>query len=83
MAKNIISTCEHSAKDFKKLDKTITKLAQKQNLIAIKNRRALFIDGKPCRRWWFADKKNGLLLSVEYGLVDKEAVSFLTNDIPL
>ena len=82
MEKNITANCEHSAKDFKKLGKVITKLAEKQNLIAIKNRMELFIDGKPCRRWWFADKKNGLLLSVEYGLVDKEAVNFLTNDIP-
>ena len=78
--KSIETTCEHSVKDFKKLGKLITKLAQKQNLIVMKNRLALFIDGKPCRRWWFADKTSGLLLSVEYGLIDREALMFLTND---
>ncbi len=82
MEKKLGTICVHSAKDFTKLGKTITKLAKKQGLIAITNRDSLFIDGKPCRRWWFADKKNSLLLSVEYGLIDKEAVNFLTNEIP-
>lgn len=72
-----------SEKDFKKQGKTITKLAKKQGLIAITNRLSLFIDGKPCRRWWFADKDKGVLLSVEYGLVDKEAMNFLTREITL
>lgn len=75
------SICVHSAKDFKKQDRLITKLARKQGLLAIKNRLSLFIDGKPCRRWWFADKKTGVLLSVEYGLIDKEAINFLTNEL--
>ncbi|MBU0960385.1 MAG: hypothetical protein KKD01_09400 [Proteobacteria bacterium] len=75
------SICVHSAKDFIKQGKAITKLAKKQGLVAITNRLSLFIDGKPCRRWWFADKKTNLLLSVEYGLIDKEAIHFLTNEI--
>ncbi len=81
MAKKLQTICVHSAKDFKKQGKNITKLAKKQGLIAITNRISLFIDGKPCRRWWFADKKTEVLLSVEYGLIDKEAVNFLTNEI--
>ena len=81
MGKELVTLCVHSAKDFKKQGKLIVKLAKKQGLIAITNRLSLFIDGKPCRRWWFAGKKNGVLLSVEYGLVDKEAVNFLTNEI--
>jgi hypothetical protein len=81
MKKETSSLCVHSAKDFKKQGKIITKLAKKQGLTAITNRLALFIDGKPCRRWWFANKKNGILLSVEYGLIDKEAINFLTNEI--
>jgi len=81
MAKKLQSLCVHSAKDFKKQGKDISKLAKKLDLIAITNRLALFIDGKPCRRWWFASKKTGLLLSVEYGLIDREAINFLTNEI--
>ena len=81
MAKKLQTLCVHSGKDFKKQGKQISKLAKKQGLIAITNRLSLFIDGKPCRRWWFANKKTGLLLSVEYGLMDQEAINFLTNDI--
>ncbi len=81
MAKKLQTICVHSAKDFKKQGKNIAKLAKKQGLIAITNRISLFIDGKPCRRWWFADKKTEILLSVEYGLIDKEAMNFLTNEI--
>jgi hypothetical protein len=81
MAKKLQSLCVHSAKDFKKQGKHISKMAAKLDLIAITNRLSLFIDGKPCRRWWFASKKNGVLLSVEYGLIDREAINFLTNDI--
>jgi hypothetical protein len=80
MGKELIPLCVHSEKDFKKQGKTIIKLAKKQGLIAITNRLSLFID-KPCRRWWFADKNSGVLLSVEYGFIDKEAINFLTNDI--
>jgi hypothetical protein len=81
MGNKLTTLCLHSEKDFKKQGKTINKLAKKQELIAITNRLSLFIDGKPCRRWWFADKSNGVLLSVEYGLIDTEAIVFLTNEI--
>ena len=80
MEKKLTALCVHSEKDFKKQGKAIIKLAKKQGLIAITNRLALFID-KPCRRWWFADKYSGVLLSVEYGLIDREAINFLTNEI--
>jgi hypothetical protein len=81
MAKKLQTLCVHTAKDFKKQGKQISKLAKKQGLIAITNRLSLFIDGKPCRRWWFASKKTAELLSVEYGLIDKEAINFLTNEM--
>lgn len=82
MEKKLTTLCVHSEKDFKKQGKAITKLAKKLGLIAITNRLSLFID-KTCRRWWFADKKTGVLISVEYGLVDREAINFLTNEISL
>jgi len=82
MEKKLTTLCVHSEKDFKKQGKAIIKLAKKNNLIAITNRLALFID-KTCRRWWFADKKTGVLLSVEYGLTDREAINFLTNEISI
>ena len=81
MEKKLTTISAHSEKYFKKQGKVIIKLARKQGLIAITNRSALFVDGKPCRRWWFADKKNRVLLSVEYGLIDREAINFLTNEI--
>jgi len=68
-------------KDFEKLGKEIQKIAKKEGLIAITNRLKLFIHGKPCRRWWFADKKRKVLISVEYGLVDKEAMEFLQRGL--
>lgn len=80
MEEKLTTLCAHSEKDFKKQGKTIIKLAKKHGLIAITNRLSLFID-KTCRRWWFADKKSGVLLSVEYGLTDREAINFLTNEI--
>ena len=80
MGKKPTTLCVHSEKDFKKQGQLIIKLAKKQGLIAITNRLSLFID-KTCRRWWLADKKSGVLLSVEYGLVDGEALNFLTNEI--
>jgi hypothetical protein len=80
MEKKLTALCVNSKKDFKKQGKTIFKLAKKQGLIAITNRLSLFID-KTCRRWWFADKTTGVLLSVEYGLIDREALNFLTNEI--
>lgn len=80
MKKKLTPLCVTSEKDFKKQGKAIFKQAKKQNLIAITNRLSLFID-KTCRRWWFADKDTGVLLSVEYGLIDKEAINFLTNEI--
>lgn len=81
MTEDMKSICICSENEFKKQAKTIFKLAKKQGLIAITNRLSLFIDGKPCRRWWFADKGNNVLLSVEYGLIDEEAIRFLTNKI--
>lgn len=80
MDKKLKTICVHSEKDFKKQGKNIIKLAKSQGLTAITNRLSLFID-KPCRRWWFADKKSGVLLSVEYGMIDREAINFLTNEI--
>lgn len=68
-------------KDFEKLGAKINKMAKKEGLIAITNRVKLFIGGKPCRRWWFAEKKKNILISVEYGLVDKEAVEFLERGL--
>jgi hypothetical protein len=68
-------------KDFEKLGKEINKMAKKEGLLSITNRMKLFIHGKPCRRWWFADKKTNLLISVEYGLVDGEAVEFLERGL--
>ena len=68
-------------KDFEKMGKEIQKLAKKEGLIAITNRLKLFIHGKPCRRWWFAEKKRKVLISVEYGLVDEEALEFLQRGL--
>ena len=68
------------AKEFEKLGKKIFSQAKKQGLIAINNRSKLFIHGRPNRRWWFADKKNGLLISVEYGLCDNEALAMLQRN---
>ena len=68
-------------KSFEKLGKEITAQAKKQGLIAIKNRAKLFIDGRPNRRWWFADEKKGLLISVEYGLCDEEAMAMLQRNV--
>ena len=82
MEKKLTALCVNSEKEFKKQGKAIIKLAKKQGLIAISNRLSLFID-KPCRRWWFADKNSGVLLSVEYGLIDREAINFLTNEISI
>ena len=82
MKKKLTTICVHSEKDFTKQGKSITKLAKKQGLIAVTNRLSFFID-KPCRRWWFAKKSNGVLLSVEYGVTDREAINFLTNEISI
>ncbi|MFH2122845.1 MAG: hypothetical protein ABIJ50_05110 [Pseudomonadota bacterium] len=82
MEKKLTTLCVHSKKDFNKQGKAITQLAKKQGLIAITNRLSLFID-KTCRRWWFADKKSGVLLTAEYGLIDSEAINFLTNEISI
>ena len=68
------------SKEFEKKGKKIFNQAKKQGLIAINNRSKLFIDGRPNRRWWFADKKNGLLISVEYGLCDDEAIAMLERN---
>lgn len=82
MEKKLPTLCIHSKKDFNKQGKTIIQLAKKQGLIAITNRLSLFID-KPCRRWWFADKKSGVLLTAEYGLIDSEAINFLTHEFSI
>ncbi len=65
------------AKEFEKTGRKIISQAKKQGLIAINNRTKLFIHGRPNRRWWFADKKTLLLISVEYGLCDDEALAML------
>ena len=82
MEKKVTTLCIHSKKDFNKQGKDIIQLAKKQGFIAITNRLSLFID-KTCRRWWFADKKSGVLLTAEYGLIDSEAINFLTHDISI
>ena len=82
MEKKLTTICVHSEKDFKKQGKAIIKLAKQQGLTPVTNRLAFFID-KPCRRWWFANKSNGVLISVEYGLIDREAINFLTNEISI
>jgi len=69
-----------ASKEFEKLGKKIFSQAKTQGLIAINNRAGLFIDGRPNRRWWFADKKNGLLISVEFGLCDEEALAMLERN---
>jgi len=68
------------AKEFEKQGKKIINQAKKQGLIAISNRARLFIDGRPSRRWWFAAKKNQLLISVEFGLCDDEALAMLARN---
>ncbi len=68
------------AKEFEKQGKKIFGQAKKQGLIAINNRAKLFIDGRPSRRWWFADKTNNLLISVEFGLCDEEALAMLAKN---
>ena len=68
------------AREFEKQWKKIFSQARKQGLIAINNRAKLFIDGRPARRWWFADKKTNLLISVEFGLCDDEALSMLERN---
>ncbi|MGW8193916.1 MAG: hypothetical protein ACWGOX_06585 [Desulforhopalus sp.] len=80
MEKKLTAICVSSEKEFKKQGKAIIKLAKKQGLVTVTNRLSLFID-KTCRRWWFADKASGVLLSAEYGLIDSEAIKFLTNEL--
>jgi hypothetical protein len=80
MGKQLKEKEKNLAKEFEKLGKKIISQAKKQGLIAINNRSKLFIHGRPNRRWWFADKKNGLLISVEYGLCDDEALAMLQRN---
>jgi hypothetical protein len=68
------------AREFEKQGKKIFSEAKKQGLIAINNRSKLFIDGRPARRWWFADKKTNLLISVEFGLCADEALAMLERN---
>lgn len=64
-------------REFEDLSKKIHKIAKKKGLVAISNRRKLFIDGHPNRRWWFAETEDYMLVSEEYGLCDHEAMEFL------
>ncbi len=68
-----------SPKKFEKTNKQIRKQAKKQGMIVISNRTRLFIDGRPNRRWWFADAKSGILVSEEHGLCDDEALAKLAR----
>lgn len=77
MGTKISEECEQVAIKFEKLGKKIRKRAKKEGLTVICNRSRLFIDGRPKRRWWFADEKTGILVSEEYGLCDDEAVAKL------
>ncbi len=70
-----------ASKEFEKQGKKIFSQAKKQGLLAINNRAKLFIDGRPQRRWWFADKKSNLLISVEFGLCDDEALALLARNL--
>ncbi|NOQ46270.1 MAG: hypothetical protein GQ559_06315 [Desulfobulbaceae bacterium] len=67
------------AKEFEKLGKKIHRQSKKQGMMVICNRARLFIDGRPNRRWWFADTKTGILVSEEYGLCDDEALAKLAR----
>ena len=69
-----------ASKEFEKQGKKIVSQAKKQGMIAINNRAKLFIDGHPSRRWWFADRKSNLLISVEFGLCDDEALAMLATN---
>lgn len=80
MDKKATTLCVSSQEDFEKQGITIRKLAEENGLISVTNRLTLFID-KTCRRWWFADKDSGVLISAEYGLVDQEAINFLTHQL--
>ena len=64
-------------KKFEDLSKELAELAKKKGLLAICNRKRLFIDGHPNRRWWFATDDEHILISEEYGLCDHEALEFL------
>ncbi|WP_153305773.1 hypothetical protein [Desulfogranum mediterraneum] len=66
-------------KGFEKKGKKIRSQARKQGLMVMSNRARLFIDGRPNRRWWFADAKSGILVSEEYGLCDDEALAKLAR----
>jgi len=79
MGAKISKDSEKAAKKFEKLDKKIRNQAKDQGLTAISNRARLFIDGRPNRRWWFAEDKTGILVSEEYGLCDDEAVAKLNR----
>lgn len=68
-----------SSKNFEKTGKQIHKQAKKQGMIVISNRARLFIDGRPNRRWWFADAKSKILVSEEHGLCDDEALAKLAR----
>ena len=71
--------CIKVAKEFETQGNKIRSLAKKQGMMVICNRARLFIDGRPNRRWWFADAKTEILVSEEYGLCDDEALTKLAR----
>jgi len=79
MGIKISGKCKKFAKEFEKVGKKIRSRAKKQGLSVISNRAYLFIDGRPNRRWWFADAETGILVSEEHGLCDDEAVAKLNR----
>ena len=81
MAKQQKRKQEKFAGEFSKKGKKIITLAEEQGLLAINNRAKLFIDGHPDRRWWLADPKKNMLISVEYGLCDSEVLAMLKRNV--
>ena len=75
MSAKMAEKCKKVVKKFEKQGKKIRSQAKKQGMMVICNRAYLFIDGRPNRRWWFADAKTGILVSEEYGLCDNEALA--------
>ncbi|WP_319550252.1 hypothetical protein [Desulfogranum marinum] len=79
MSANTTAAGKKVFKDFEKTGKQIRKQAKKQGMLVISNRARLFIDGRPKRRWWFADATSGILVSEEHGLCDDEALAKLAR----
>lgn len=79
MSAKMKDKCKKVVKEFETQGNKIRRLAKKQGMMVICNRARLFIDGRPNRRWWFADAKTGILVSEEYGLCDDEALAKLAR----